>query len=693
MAYLLPLLAAGFLTFVPPVTPAKRVLGAAFWVYGTAGLAYYVMVAAGPWVGPELPNSFASALAFSLFLALLCAFLLVYPTPARGRAAVPAALATLLLGATSLLWLLDPGLLYAGPMEPENRTLLWRIGQGDGWVVVALLAVAASLWRVREVPGPQRRGALLLLAAIAIYFGAASPGGLLVRGLLFATGTLGGVYQNALQLAVPGDCCGVSAVLWVAARALAAPALLAAFVRRERYWLPLAVAAVDAAIALVGATTGLFLRSTAELAFLALFVALLGRGALDLGGTPAWARRGFAAVFGLYVFLVVASLVVGNAPGFALAVPLGVVLGLVAGGVGAQAVLPPGQGLLAWAGAEPPGATERRLDPYAIALDRELAGGASPEEAFERLRPLRASLRVSDREHAVLAYARKRGGPAAAGDPGEMAPGARFLDRYRVVSVLRQGGMGLTRLCRDERMDRNVVLKSLRSRDASSEGVDAVLREARAMGRVRHPAVVTVHDVERVGDEAFIIMEHVEGGSLEDHLAKGPLDPVRFRIVAGGLLDALGAVHGAGLVHRDVKPSNVLLTGTGEVKLADFGVAHIPGYETTAAALDASAVGTIRYMSPEQARGRGVTAQSDLFSAGATLFEAWTGEPYLQPKPGESAIELQLRAATADGFRRAVKGPKALKAWFARALEPVPARRFATAGDMRAALEQALGPR
>jgi serine/threonine-protein kinase len=157
--------------------------------------------------------------------------------------------------------------------------------------------------------------------------------------------------------------------------------------------------------------------------------------------------------------------------------------------------------------------------------------------------------------------------------------------------------------------------------------------------------------------------------------------------VAADLLDGLGAVHGAGLLHRDVKPSNVLLTKDGRAKLADFGVAHLPGLETTKG--HEVPVGTVRYMSPEQARGKKLTPPSDLFSAAATLYEAYTGKPYLEAKPNESAMELQLRAAAEGEFKKPIK-PAALRGWFAKALQSDPTRRFAGAAEMRAALERAL---
>jgi len=336
--------------------------------------------------------------------------------------------------------------------------------------------------------------------------------------------------------------------------------------------------------------------------------------------------------------------------------------------------------------------SERKLEVYRSALERAHAGGAepTPREA-EMLASLRAELGVSERDHLVLEYAfRSRGAPAALNGHA-LEPGGVVLGKYRVQRFLGAGANGATYLAEDIVLRRAVVVKALRPERASDPDV---LREARAMSAIRHPNVVTVFDVDRVGDQAYIVMEHLEGGSLAERLERGPLAPQEFRVVARGVLDALAAVHEAGAVHRDVKPSNVLLTRDGEAKLADFGVAHLPGLETTAGGLHdgSSAVGTIRFMSPEQARGRRVTKRSDLFGAAATLYEAWTGEPYLKPLPGESAVELQMRAARAEPFQKRSVTPAALKAWFAKGLHPEPERRFASAKAMREALERALAP-
>jgi serine/threonine-protein kinase len=253
-----------------------------------------------------------------------------------------------------------------------------------------------------------------------------------------------------------------------------------------------------------------------------------------------------------------------------------------------------------------------------------------------------------------------------------------------VLAPLGSGAQGRTFLAEGPGAER-VVLKAVRG-----GAPEALRREADALRSLRHPHVVAMHDVAEEDGEVILVMEYLEGGNLRDRLARGALGPEEFRRVATGLLAGLAAVHNAGQVHRDVKPSNVLLSTDGEAKLADFGVARAAGAETTLGRPEGTAVGTLRYMSPEQAKGKRVTTRSDLFSAAATLYEAYTGQPYIEPVEGESAVELQLRAATQGPFRKRAQ-PAAMRAWFAQALDPQPARRFASADAMREALLRALG--
>lgn len=330
----------------------------------------------------------------------------------------------------------------------------------------------------------------------------------------------------------------------------------------------------------------------------------------------------------------------------------------------------------------------RRLEVYRAALDQALnaEGRFVSTKAEAQLAELRAQLQVTDRDHAVLEHALRRGRPPPARPA--LQPGDLVLEKYRIVRLLGEGSFGRTHLAKSPGGDL-VVLKMLRPDRALDP---SLLREARAMGALRHPRVVALLGVEQDAQGvAVLVLEYIEGGSLAERLRTGPLSPDAFRVIALDTLEALEAVHASDLLHRDLKPSNILLDTAGRAKLADFGVARLPGLETTRGPSDlGSTLGTLRYMSPEQAKGRQVTNRSDLFSAAAALFEACTGQPYLEPKARESAFELQIRAASAGRFQKKLEGPPALRAWFARALAPSPERRFASARQMREALAEAL---
>jgi len=326
-----------------------------------------------------------------------------------------------------------------------------------------------------------------------------------------------------------------------------------------------------------------------------------------------------------------------------------------------------------------------RLEPYVRALRRELAAHPETAAASTNLRALRADLGVTEREHALLEFALRH---AASPHDAErhLSPGQTFLGRYTVTRTLGSGGFARTYLCRDEQAGRDVVLKVLRP--GAPEGAEAVLREARAVAAIQHAHVVTLYDVELLGEDAFIAMEHLAGGSLKDRVGAGPLQREAFLRLARDLLSALAAVHDAGIVHGDVKPSNVLFAGDGGAKLADFGIAQLPGFESTLGEAEGTPAGTVRYMSPEVAKGRRATVRSDLFSAASTLYEAFTGRPYVEPRPEESAFETQMRVANLGAFPGRFAGPPWLAEWFRVALDPAPERRFPNAAAMRKAFDR-----
>lgn len=331
----------------------------------------------------------------------------------------------------------------------------------------------------------------------------------------------------------------------------------------------------------------------------------------------------------------------------------------------------------------------RALELYRAALEESLVDGGLGEEDERRLAALRDRLGITRREHVAMQEALIAGEPEAASS-NQLAPGRRLLDRYEIRSQLGEGGQGSTYLADDTELERPVVLKEIHG--AGPQDVDGLVEEARRLAAIDAPTVVTVYDVLRTGEQVLLVMEYVRGGSLTDRLENGPLDPLSFHRVAQDAIDALEVVHDAGIIHRDLKPGNLLLSQRGGAKLADFGVATLAEDDPTAGPRQLEEItGTLRYMSPEQAKGQPVSPRSDLYSLAATLFEAYTGEAYLTREEGQTVAELQMRAAAPGPFDREVDGPPELERWFATALAPAPADRFASAGEMRAALDDALG--
>jgi serine/threonine protein kinase len=198
--------------------------------------------------------------------------------------------------------------------------------------------------------------------------------------------------------------------------------------------------------------------------------------------------------------------------------------------------------------------------------------------------------------------------------------------RYRLVSLLGRGGMGRVWLAEDELLLRRVALKQVMLSGYATEQVRAsALAEARAAARVDHASAVRVHDVIEDSGDQWIVMELLSGRTLAETVASdGPLPIEEVLRIALHLVDALRAVHRAGLVHSDVKPANVQLCDDGRVVLTDFGIATVVDDEQT---LSSEAMaGSPAYMSPERARGDAVGPASDLFSLGATLFAAVEGK-------------------------------------------------------------------
>jgi serine/threonine-protein kinase len=255
--------------------------------------------------------------------------------------------------------------------------------------------------------------------------------------------------------------------------------------------------------------------------------------------------------------------------------------------------------------------------------------------------------------------------------------------------------MGVIYAAHDPVIDRKVAIKLIRTDllggEEQADFVARFQREARAAGRCTHPNIVAIYDFAVHDGSPFLAMEYVEASNLGQVLAQsGRFAPPEAVAIGCQILDALGCAHGLGIVHRDVKPANVLLLANGTAKMTDFGIARFDSADMTQAG---SVIGTPSYMSPEQCRGQPVDARSDLFSTGVVLYEMLSGE---RPFPGRNFAEIAhrlLNAPPRDIRETCDTVSPALAAIIERALAKQPVDRYASATDMAAALRQlATGP-
>ena len=254
-------------------------------------------------------------------------------------------------------------------------------------------------------------------------------------------------------------------------------------------------------------------------------------------------------------------------------------------------------------------------------------------------------------------------------------------ERYDVMERLGRGGMGVVYKARDRELGRLVALKVL-PLAADGGARERLRREARAASAVDHPHLATVYDLGRTADGApFVAMAYVEGETLRDRLARGPLPAPEAAALAGQIASGLAEVHRHGIVHRDVKPSNVLVTPAGTATLVDFGIARTPGSELTREGLR---LGSPAYMSPEQTRGDTVDLRTDLWSLGALIYEMLAGGP---PFPADSPEAVVARIRTDEPAPLPhVPADTPLVRVMRRCLAKDPADRFASADDLLRAL-------
>ena len=271
------------------------------------------------------------------------------------------------------------------------------------------------------------------------------------------------------------------------------------------------------------------------------------------------------------------------------------------------------------------------------------------------------------------------------------------LDRYQIESKLGEGGMGVVYKARDTHLDRAVAIKVLPpDKVLNADRRRRFTQEAKAASALNHPGIVTVHDIRSDAGTDFIVMEFVDGRTLDGLIPPTGLSVARALRYAVGIAAAMAKAHEAGIIHRDLKPSNVIVTSDDTIKILDFGLAKLletaedtsnTATMTSPASEPGLVVGTAAYMSPEQAEGRNLDGRSDIFSFGAMLYEMVTGQ---RPFRGETQISTITKILTEDPAApsqiAAVVTPE-LDRTILRCLRKDPDRRFQTMGDLRVALE------
>jgi eukaryotic-like serine/threonine-protein kinase len=263
-----------------------------------------------------------------------------------------------------------------------------------------------------------------------------------------------------------------------------------------------------------------------------------------------------------------------------------------------------------------------------------------------------------------------------------------FNDRYELVSHVARGGMAQVYLARDLLLDRPVALKVLFPELSVDQAfVTRFRREAQAAANLSHPNIVSIYDWGEGERTYFIVMEYIDGRTLAQLIRQGPLDAEQAASIAADVAGALAFAHRHGVIHRDIKPGNVLIDKSGQVKVADFGIARAAGGGAQEGLTQTGAVmGTATYFSPEQAQGQKVDVRSDIYSLGIVLYEMVTGRI---PFEGDNPVAIAYKHVREDPvaptqMNRAV--PPALEAIILQAMAKDPALRYQSAEDLRADL-------
>ncbi|TME69129.1 MAG: serine/threonine protein kinase [Chloroflexi bacterium] len=271
-------------------------------------------------------------------------------------------------------------------------------------------------------------------------------------------------------------------------------------------------------------------------------------------------------------------------------------------------------------------------------------------------------------------------------------PGEHYIGKYRVKSELGRGGMGAVYLAEQPGLGREVAIKEL-IQSADPVALKRFLQEAQVMARTSHPNLVQVHDMELQGNVNYLVLEFVRGRSLREWMNHGPIPPPQVFAVMHGVLQALDYAHRHAIVHRDMKPENVLIADEGMVKVADFGIARLmddTGVGGTATKTGTT-VGTPQYMSPEQVASSKVDGRSDIYSAGIMFYELVAGQPPFSASDLDGPFTLMAKHVQAPPKPPSVFQPglnPELEQIILKALAKRPEERFQTGQEFDVAMSR-----
>src|SRR5688500_9730652 len=285
---------------------------------------------------------------------------------------------------------------------------------------------------------------------------------------------------------------------------------------------------------------------------------------------------------------------------------------------------------------------------------------------------------------------------------GDVPMLGRNISHYHITSQLGEGGMGVVYEAEDTNLGRHVALKFLTPAMANDQNLlQRFQREARAASALNHPNICTIHGIEQFESEHFIVMELLNGELLADRIRRGPLDNESLVTLGAQIVDALESAHSKGIVHRDLKPANIFVTSRGQAKILDFGVAKIDGRKVGAEANSmvptlvadqltsaGATIGTIAYMSPEQARGEVTDARTDLFSIGTVLYQMATGILPFQGETSALVFDAILNREPAPITQVNQALPPELNRIIGQALEKDRDLRYQSATDLKTALKR-----